>query len=496
MRAIVSRARGLDAGWIGCAIPIVVTVLVRLHGLPQESAWGDEALTLRHVHHTAPGPYFQAVFREDPRLAVAPVYYGVQYLWTALAGPSLHMQRALSVVLSAITALALYRLTRTIANPAAAGIAAALFALSASMTYFGQEVRFYALLILLATLSTLALSRVLRHGGPTAWIAYIACNTLLFYTHSFAALLFPAQALAVWCHRAGPPRNILVWVVAHAVLAGSFIVSIDALDYNLQSNSQAFVDAFPTPREAVNLALLLAGARFSNLNPAPHLPYGISLEIPAAIAMYGLAAFGVWRLLYRPKPGRANRTAAALLTAWLVVPVGLLYLAAMLWRPFFIDRYVIHGAIPLYILAAVGCANIPRTAPRYALAAALLGALAYQNLALPRPFRPDYRNLAREVTQSQPKHVYALKAFNHLAVRYAITAEDMHIHHRHGYRELIRDAIATAQNTTAPVWAVFHHWNPFAPLDRALLDAEIPHARHTYSGFPPLIAYELNPTRR
>jgi 4-amino-4-deoxy-L-arabinose transferase-like glycosyltransferase len=483
--------------FIALASVLLLAAAARLYGITGESAWGDEVLTLRHLPAPGLGVYLQDAFREDPVPRMCPAYYTLQFGWASLFGGSVLAMRMLSLVLSLFTVALVWHLGRALADTRTGTLAAGIFALSLVSIYYAQEVRFYAFMTLLAVASFEGLRQVLAHPNrPRGWIINLSANALLLWTHAFAPLVLVTQGIALLALRGRRPRQWIGWGLAHAGLAALFFAWLLLLQYDFRENRSVFNDIPPSWRELATAIVVFAGGRFSNENPAPYMPFGISLDLVIAALLGGFTLWALCAALKRDdaEPQPARRENLILLALWFVVPLAVLYATALFWRPVFFYRYILYAAVPLYLLAAIGLSQVQRPALRNVVTAILLAAMAWQVFALPRPFRPDYNAMGQAVVDhpAPSKHVLALKAFNGLGVSYALSDSGVAVTTHHGFRELTAAAIDRAQRGET-VWVVFHRW---ARADESIGAAEAAGLRVTRlssAGIPPLEVLRVAP---
>jgi len=465
-------------------------LLAVARGLTGESAWCDEVLTAAAYPAESLRDYLGRAFNLDPRLSLSPVYYVLQYTWSCIAGDSLLALRLLSLLLGLATALLVAQIARRVAGQSAGLIAGALQALSLSQTYYAQEVRFYALLTLLALAATWAAHAAHTRGGVLRWAGLWLLYTLLLGTHAFSALLIAAHgavALAECAHQDHAARAKLLRHAA-AALGALLVLAAYAvlLRYPFAAHATAYADALPTWREvAAGIAALVGGGRFSSLSPAPWLPGGISLDLPAALLLLGIVAAGC--LL----PG-AHRAQVRRLATCALLPVALLFAASHLWRPCFMFRYVLYAGPFLAIAAGISLACLPGARLRLALATVLLAAIAWQNFASDRPFRPGY-DAARDHIQQHAApsaEVWAFKEFNAIAVRHAPPVPPARLRQSDGLAELVTGLADSAQRG-GEAWVILYRWDHEDAITHPLAAHGLATDRHDFGGMPPLVALRV-----
>jgi hypothetical protein len=223
----------------------------------------------------------------------------------------------------------------------AAVFAAALAALSPLTVWYGQEARGYALLMLLAAGSVLALLRALdtpSRGRLTAWAALAIAA---MWTHHFALFIVIAEAAwALWVLRERALAAVGTVALGAAALAplllhqrdagrASFIAQ-ESLGRRLAQLPKQVLAGYDAPAEAL---LTAAGA------------------VAVLVALAGLVrALGPGRT---PRPLLVGLTVAA---AGVLLPL----LAASVGQDFVLTRNVI-GVLPLVLaLLGAGAALLPR----------------------------------------------------------------------------------------------------------------------------------------
>jgi len=462
--------------------------------LANESAWCDEALSAACLPAAGFRDYLQCAFERDPTIRLAPLYHVVQFTWSQLFGGSLYSLRMLSISLSVVAMCQLYFLSRSFIAVTAARWAVLLFGMSLFQVYYGQEVRVYALLNVLALASMQGLLAYSEGKNRSLWMALLF-NAGLLLTHSFTVVFLLAQGFIILLI-AQSRRSALCWIGAHAGLAVAFAAWILMLGYDLGRESTAFVGAPAGIRELAATVLQFAGARFSNRNPGAYLPGGWNAEFIVLALVTLLALLPLVTLIERKSEDAQRRRFIVCLILWLVVPVVLLFVVGRLWRPCFYPRYLIYSAIPVNLLAAAGLASVRPAVIRHGCCALLLVMLLWQNLALPRPFRADYGAVTRalENDDAPEKAVLALKRFNFLAVDYALRDHNVEVELLHGLKETIGIAHERAGQGKS-VWVVFYLWSELEAFEDAMLEAGLMTRSFESAGMPPLTIYHVERAR-
>lgn len=489
------RPSGRELGAVLLGIVLVGAVL-RVLGITSESPWFDEVLSLVPLRETTFADFWRALAKTDPSVTLVPAYFSLEYAWSRLAGANVLAMRALSLFFGVLALPLTYLLGRRLFNPVAGLVAALCASLSVLHIFSSQEIRMYAASNTLALLSALTLLRALDSNTRGRWLAHMAVNALLLATHLFWGLLLVVEAcyLLLFCRQR--IRTLAIWGTGHAAIAlaaGTWVCLM--VSRGMTRNS--FWTPLPSLREAANLAIVLAGGRFSNENPSAYLATHVSLDYVLTVLLFGLACWlvaGSIRAMRHPAdPDSIERLrAVALLVLWLVLPPVALYLLSYVYHPCFLYRYAVHCSFPLYLLAGGAVASFRGPALRELLIAVLVGLYAHQYLALPLPFRPDYRSAAELIRTSadQEDTVIAFKEINAVPFAYIDAVPADRLKHVQGFRELEAEVLG-AYFERRNVWVVMWRWDDTAAFETRLHACGVLFNKAQFGGMPPLLLYHV-----
>lgn len=236
------------AGRVSTSGPILPLLLIailllasglRFHKLGAQSFWNDEGNSARLSERS-----LSSIIEGTASDVHPPLYYLILRGWRELAGNSEFGLRSFSAFAGIVTVAATIAIARfflpAAGKQASAGTvllaAGLLAAVNPTLVYYSQETRMYALLALLAALSTLTLLCWLNADRRWPWAtAYVLLSTAGLYTHYFYPVVVILQAfiLLVWILRADalppsprtaearPARTLLSWLIMVGV---SFIL--------------------------------------------------------------------------------------------------------------------------------------------------------------------------------------------------------------------------------------------------------------------------------
>lgn len=478
------------------ALVLLVGAGARFLYLEGESPWHDEALTVAHLEARSLGEFMQRAYESDPVPRFSPLYYVGEYAWARLCGPSNVAMRTFSIMFSMASIVLVYLIGRRLYTPGT-GLAAALaLSLSFVNVYYAQEIRFYAMTGFWVLLSMWALLRALDSGHGRDWGVHWMANAALLMTHAVAGVFLMPQALYVLLAHRRQLRQWAAWFGGNALVVMLFVAWMVLRGEDVGEASTHFADMPASWREFANALLVFTGGRYNNLDPAPLLPASVSFDffigIMAAVLIASLV-FKTWRGEMGEAQKRDSR-AALLLLLWLVAPPIVLYTASHLWKPFFFYRYVLPSSFAMCLLLGAAITRLRDTRLRFGLAAALFVALAYQQLGMPRPLRPNFVWAAAliESRATPDASVYPFKVLNELPFRCNSRLADTRIRGYEGFPELCHDS-AMAARAGQEVWAVFTLWARIDDFEEHMRAAGLQVQRFLYPGPAPITVCQVVP---
>ena len=234
----------------------VLLAFARLvYGLDAQNLWLDEAFSLQRAESSWPAliagalPLTDGVRTVDTTDQHPFAYFVFLGLMLRAAGISEFALRFPAVIAATLLVPAAWalarRLTRSRVLPRSAPVwAALLVAINPFYLWFGQEVRMYAQVALLALVSTYLLLRwadaAAGRRRRLALIGYVVAICLLLSTHYFAVLILPAHAAVViqTLGRQRPRRAVLATAIllALALIPAGLALALFARDPNAGTN--------------------------------------------------------------------------------------------------------------------------------------------------------------------------------------------------------------------------------------------------------------------
>jgi mannosyltransferase len=358
-----TAARETTAAWLAAGVSGILGFAIDGYRAGKVPLWGDEGVT-KAMASRGVGQILATMPHDD---VVHGAYYLVMHAVIGVAGSGFTALRFPSViamaVAAAVTALLARRLAALAGSPAPAvtGLAAGvLFAFLPGVLRYAQEARSYAIVTMLATISTYLLVKALTEGGGTRrWTLYGVATGLTGLFNLFGLFLLAAHAVTVTAARIarrgtgkdGPRRTVAGlpagWIIASA---GAVVVLIPvALLARSEQSALAWLGKPPFAASLRQLALFWAG--------------------PARITLFlfGLAAFGaIAGTVASTVAGTAASarqrgpvTPVTVALPWLVLPPVLLLGISQI-DPLYSGRYLEYCTPALAIAASWGLTWLAR----------------------------------------------------------------------------------------------------------------------------------------
>lgn len=361
-RVATDHDRRLDI--LAVAVPAGLALGLCLFELGSRNLWLDEAATVSIASQH--GPAFAAALARDGGNMLG--YYAVMHVLIGAFGHGAVVLRLPSAIAAAATVAITAAIGLRLWDRQIAAVSGLIAAVSLSLVYWGQDARSYAVMIALIAGSFLAATALVESERPSrgAWPAYVVLTTGAMYAALAAALVIPAHLVLL--ARRPARRRALVSGVAVVALC-SIPLAVLAAE---RGSSQLFWVPAPSLRTAKQVLQALTS---SGLQPGYYTASGDALlVITGLLALAGLAE--TVRALRVRAP---DAWAAAVVAAWLVVPILAALAVSAAGHSIFQARYVLVSlpAMALLLAWTLRAAWIPRTAALALLAAiVVLRALA------------------------------------------------------------------------------------------------------------------------
>ncbi|MDZ4858556.1 MAG: glycosyltransferase family 39 protein [Candidatus Hydrogenedentes bacterium] len=380
--------------WASLGAILLLALAVRVFRIQTESIWFDEAVTYMWLDSPSLIAFFRAEGVYDP--VMVPVYYAMAYGWFHLGFTSIVGVRLLSVLASMLAVAGVYYWGRRMFSHVAGLAAAACMAFAKLQIYMSQEIRNYAVTMLVALIAMYIFQRAVQSDQRKWWIANVAVNILLAYTHFFALLLLLAQGVYLLLTRPKSVLWICAWTAAHAPFLALMPVWISTI-VTSELDETGWIPWAPLSRAFDAYYYVFAGSLQDAMDFVRVLPFGIPVH---HLLGMGMLVAGAWFIAYSVRQYREKTdsregyqpSAVLMLLVWLFVPPAALFILGRIIQPCFIERYVLYSAVALYLIVGGAIAAIPRPALQYTALGVLLLIFAGNLVDSARPLRHDFRS--------------------------------------------------------------------------------------------------------
>jgi mannosyltransferase len=353
-----------------------VAVVAALPGATGHALYGDEVASARIVTEPGPAQLLRHVRRTE---STPPAWYAVAWAARKATGADVRSLRLLSVAFAAaaaaLTALWALRLLR---NRAAAALAGSLVALGSIPTEYAEQLRAYALVVLVSVAFGMLLTEAALRPARRWLVALAAATSLGTMTHYFFAFVLVAGVAWLWAARPRPPgAGRATIAVAAATLA--FLPWLPAFLQQQAHGRYRWIGPF----DAATVARLPGELFFG----PDGVLYGLArLALTAALIA---GAILVWW----------HREEAGVVAALGLVPIALAGLVWAAGEPIFNERNLLPVAPFLAILVAAGVTALPARLAPVAAAGGIVVALAGAAYAQTTLGRVPYDAVARALTE-------------------------------------------------------------------------------------------------
>lgn len=290
-----------------------------------------------------------------------PLYFILLGLWRSVFSGELAASRALSAVFSLVALIPFWRWARALIGPRGALLATGFVALSPFHLWYAQEVRMYALLVLLEATMLWVSFRVIddaSHSSRRWWFFAALCilTTALIYTHFFSVFVLGFVGcywlVRLLCDRKSAELRLALLWAGWAAL--SLIPALLQMTSRMRSGQG--IDWLPPLSFDSLLGIRNAFSYGVWILPRPY--WIIFILGPAALLLMVSA-------LLAEKESTRSATLDPRLTLFLLLAFTfVLPLLVSLFRPivFFGQRYLIIATLPFYALLALGCLRLAERA--------------------------------------------------------------------------------------------------------------------------------------
>ena len=411
-------------GVAGIVALLLLTLLgmgLRTYRLSDQSVWVDEYHTIVGLNVPDVATYLTTARFLGPENV--PLYNGALYFWAVLTGTSSPpVLRLLSVIASAMCIPMMYLLAGYVYGKKAGLIAGLCLALSPIHIELGRTIRPNAAVELFVLVSVYALIRAAREEKARWWAINLGANLVLVWLHPFTLFFLSAEACFMLLYLRRRFRQTVTWGAAQGIAAISPILWLHpALSSVLEAKDDFYMTIPPMSRlvadfigdDAVMLSdpFAFQGSTWPFLSP--HLQdvlvsahgwfdAAIMLFFSACVLWAGVnvaKSIRYWGAVSRgAATGEKADAGVLLLLLVLFVPLTILVVLSLAWRPCILPRYTCYSSLALYPIVGAAVSRLPKAVDQRVAVAILVVLYGYQlSLTLPAPTRTDWLSAAGHI---------------------------------------------------------------------------------------------------
>ncbi len=327
--------------------PILALVGVAIYGLvmvlaANQSIWFDEGYSIL-LAKSSWGDLF-ALTAVD---AHPPLYYALLKVWGSLFGFNEFALRSLSAFFLAGASVTGLLIVRKVFSAKVALYTIPFIIFAPFLLRYGYEVRMYSLALLIGVVATYVLIVAQQKQGWWRWVAYAALVALGMYTLYMTLVVWLAHAvwlLALSMKQKRAPLKEWKWLYAYGLSIVLFAAYIPTFIYQFVHSALPGVGNEITITRLVDMASVLF-----TYTPEWSLGGWLSLALLTAGILTGIVGTRVYKAL-----PMQTRPYYVLLVLLVVVPIIFYTVTSLPPRtPIFINRYLAHIALFVYLLVGV-----------------------------------------------------------------------------------------------------------------------------------------------
>jgi len=340
-------------------VVLFVGIILRVYGLSEQNYWYDEIITLR----VAQGSLDSIIVGSRP-----PLYLVFAHFWIGSFGVSEVATRLLSIIFGVSSIVLIYIIGKTLFNQTVGVLSAFFMSVSRFQIAYSQELRYYSLYELLTLVSFFFYIRLLNSKSYIHTVLYILSTILLYYSHDFAVFIIAVQNLYVLIRYKKLKSIIPKWFLIQ------FVILLCILPRFIEAfSAKAIGESGPN--------WILPANMWSPLKTIYHY-MGLVFEIHNTIfddiaIIFLLIGTVIYFLIIGKekwmkslnqsiavfKRGWNMKSETMLVLLWLFVPIALVLIMSVVFKPMYIIRYLICSAPACYILVALLFTKVNKVIP-------------------------------------------------------------------------------------------------------------------------------------
>jgi len=519
-----------SAGIVAVLLLTVLGIGLRTYRLSDQSVWVDEYHTIVGLEAPDVATYLTTARFLGPENV--PLYNAALYFWAVLTRTSSPpVLRLLSVIVSAMCIPMMYLLAGYVYGKKAGLIAGLCLALSPIHIELGRTIRPNAAVELFVLVSVYALIRAAREDKPRWWAINLGANLVLVWLHPFTLFFLSAEACFMLLYLRRRFCRTVTWGVAQGIAALSPMLWLHpALSSVLEAKDDFYMTLPPLSRLVADFigddAVMLSDpfafqgvtwkflpAHLQEVLVSAHGGFDAALIVFLSVCVLWTGvnvakSMRYWGGVSKGAAGDGQADAGALLLLVLFLPLTILVVLSLAWRPCILPRYTCYSSLAVYPIVGAAVARLPKAVDQRAAVAILVVLYAYQlSLTLPAPTRTDWLSAARHIkSEASPGDCIVAKGTHETWEVFRFNAVESEIPILPAYTlqaiceksALFLEDAASALSPTAPgraMWAVvepfIYRLPPLDLFETCLVAHGLTYARTDFPGMNGLYVYRI-----
>jgi 4-amino-4-deoxy-L-arabinose transferase-like glycosyltransferase len=317
---------------VGFLIILLAGAYLRLRGLTFQSYWDDELFS---VAVSDPNNSLRKVIQLTMSDVHPPLFQVLLWCWFKVFGFSELIGRIFPAIFGILSIFTMFRIGCEISGRKTGFICALLCSINIFHIYYSQEVRSYSLLFLLGTLSLLSFIRLIKNPEIKNWGMYLSATAAMVYTHYFGLLALLAEVVAFLAIRQTASKELKKIMIRSCIVLAVMIAPL--LPFIIRNAEiPAFWIEHPSPDFLIKYFKEYFGSPLTSIAAALFFLYGI----------------------IRISQTSSKKQIARLLMLWIAFVYIFPYIRSLMSVPMLTTRNTIIALPALFILIAIGLAEI------------------------------------------------------------------------------------------------------------------------------------------
>ncbi len=371
---------------IGLIITFLAAVALRFKGLTVQSYWADEIVGMSF---SKPSNSFSLMYEKALSEPHPPFYQMLLWAWFKIFGYTEYAGRSLSAAIGSLAVFAVYFLGKQVYNKEVGIYAAMIASLNYFALFYSQEVRSYALLFLLSTLSFNFFVQVITKRTKKGLFLYLLATPVLLYTHYFGFFLVMTQAIVfvfyIIQEKENRKRLFGLGVAAGVGILASISPLLDSIINN--SNKSQFWVGRPSADFFIQFMKNYVNSHYLEV-------------IFLVLLVMSLRAFS------RKSENKEHKTMTIVLLLWVFFGYLLPYIRSVTSTPILVDRYTMIVLPAFMLLSAYGIFMLKK--PKFKIIAVVIVVFfsSHQIIATEyytKAIKQDYRGILSDILMGTEK---------------------------------------------------------------------------------------------